>query len=122
STRRLPTGGNSLGERYRIDLARPPSSSSPWSTRLPVFRPRANQVGVLRVSLDEAGDEGAPRHHRLAVGPDLIQGCPGQPATEAVALERGVDFGVGEHDVVAPIAVLGEPGELIVDADLEALL
>jgi len=68
-------------------------------------------------------DERAPRHDPQGVVLcDLVEGAPGEHPSDAAALERRVDLGVGEHDVVVDHLVGRETGEDAADVCLPPAL
>lgn len=79
-----------------------------------------DQVGVLRVALDVARDEGAERDHRLARLARRVERSAREGRAQALALVGGVDLGVDEDDPPAAPLVLGEAGHLAVHDDLES--
>ena len=64
---------------------------------------------VVLVAFDPGLDERARRRSPSALGPDVVEGAPGQLATEALPLVGIVDLGVVEHERLRRHPVVREP-------------
>jgi hypothetical protein len=80
-----------------------------------------HQVLVLGVVLDELPHQRADRAHGEPPRPHVVEGRPHELAREPVAPEPFVHLRVDEHHHVTVLVVVGEPGELVVEADLETM-
>src|ERR671921_2880354 len=74
------------------------------------------------MSLDVAPDERTVRKHLRAALTHRVEDRPDERRAEALALEPVVDLGVRERVVGSLRVVTGEPGQLAVHPDLEALV
>jgi hypothetical protein len=81
-----------------------------------------DEVGVLGVAADVAGDERAERNDRESTGSQVVERVPYESAAEAVSLEARLDVGVDENDRARSAAVADLAGELAVDVELVAKL
>src|SRR5688500_575696 len=77
------------------------------------------EVLVVGVLVDPAGDELALRHDLLARGPHRVERAPRQLPAETLALVARVDHRVGEDDVAVLPAILGSTSGLAVHEELE---
>src|SRR5207248_1966514 len=84
-------------------------------------RRRSPQIGVLVVAGQVAGDERALRDDPQPPSPYRVQRPGRERAAQALALERRIHLGMGEHDPVAVVPVLGEPGQRVLDVHLVAV-
>src|SRR4029077_7132235 len=75
-------------------------------------------IGGLGVALDVGPDEGAEGDDRQPALAYVVEGEGDQLAPQPLTLEAIVDLGMGEGDLARADAVLGEAGDLAVDADL----
>ena len=74
------------------------------------------------MTLDVPEDEWAEGQHRQLLVPGVVERRANDLRTEALTLEAPVDLRMQEGDLVLRAAIGGEPGELPVVRDLEALL
>src|SRR5690606_9553715 len=79
-----------------------------------------DEVGVLGVAVDVAGDERAAGDDLEAGVAGGVEGGAGESAAEAAALELGLDLGVAEDDGAALEDVVGEADDRAVEPHLEA--
>ena len=80
------------------------------------------EVAVLGVALQEPGDELALGHEMQAAPPDVVEGRPGEAASDAHPLGPGQDLGVDEHDRPGLVGqlVLGDPDHSVAEPGLVA--
>src|SRR3954454_11832245 len=79
-----------------------------------------DQVEPVRVARDVLTDERADRDHGGALLTGLLEGGLDELATEALALELGIDLGVAEGDRAVVATIGGVSGPTALDLDREA--
>lgn len=70
---------------------------------------------------DVVGGEGADRHDRALVGPQVGEHAGHQPVGHALASEAGVGLDVGDHERRPLLPVVGDRHDVVVDDEFVAL-
>src|SRR3954454_7801884 len=79
------------------------------------------QVGVLGMTVQISGDEGAGDHDGRGPGTGVVERGRGEPPGQATAGEGLFDLGVHQLDRAAVAAVVQDAGDLPAEQDLVAL-
>ena len=110
----------------RIPRTKPPVKNRPGREVILEFHQPSiasdrlvHQILILRVPLDECGDEPAAWHYSQSLTAREIEGSASQSVANSLPFTRVGDFGVGEDYLTAASSVLAYR-ELAVELDLEA--